>query len=107
MSFSHRPIVHVQCTYTVYTLQIKLNWLNGVYRKVTFLKPDLKNNYSWFFKEISTEVQNIWDEAHKVTEDPTEVKDEEGPEENSNHDTLGSTEANSSRCCGAEVTKVN
>ena len=59
------------------------------------------------FKDVSAEVQKIWDEAHKVIEEPEETKEEEGPEEESNQDTLGSTEAPNSGCCGMEYSKVH
>ena len=59
------------------------------------------------FKEISAEVQKIWDEAHKGIEEQSEAKDEEEPEEKSHQDTFGSTEADSSQCCGMEFGKVN
>ena len=53
------------------------------------------------------EVQNIWDEAHKVEETPEEpVKEDEGTDDASHEETLGSTENESSGCCGNDIKRV-
>ena len=50
---------------------------------------------------MSTEVKKLGDEA---TNEPTETKDEEVPDDESYQDGLGSTTTN---CCGTEYSKVN
>ena len=54
--------------------------------------------YLWIldnYKDISAEVQRLWEEEHKVAEE------EDCPEEESNQETL-----DSARCCEAQITKV-
>ena len=53
--------------------------------------------YLWIldnYKDLSAEVQRLWEEEHKVAE-------EDCPEEESHQETLGST-----RCCELEYNKV-